>query len=195
MKKLLIFSSVFIAAYFACQSSKTKSVKNKEPFNHNIPLKRILDSLHLASKKLEIIIHKSDYELSIANNGKILKTYPVVFGGNPVDDKLKEGDGCTPEGVFHIRNKYPHKSWSYFMWVDFPTKESLAKHNKAKKEGKLKPDDTIGGEVGIHGVPKGTDAMIKTRYNWTLGCISLTNEDITEVYNNITVGAKVSIYH
>jgi murein L,D-transpeptidase YafK len=51
----------------------------------------------------------------------IIKQYPVVLGGNPVDDKLLQGDLCTPEGNFLIHAKYPHKSWEKFIWINYPT--------------------------------------------------------------------------
>ena len=64
-----------------------------------------------------------------------MKTYAVVFGGNPIDDKLQEGDSCTPEGDFYIINKYPHKNWSKFIWINYPTKDLWRKHEKAKAKG------------------------------------------------------------
>jgi len=135
---------------------------------------------------INILIDKSEYRLYVYAADTIIKSYPIVLGGNPIDDKLREGDQCTPEGSFKMISKYPHKSWSKFIWINYPTEDSWRKHKKAKANGILTKNTNIGGEIGIHGVPKGTDNMIENSVNWTLGCISLTNTDINELYPFVT---------
>jgi len=144
---------------------------------------------------ISILIEKSEYKLTILYNDEKIKSYPVVFGSNPINDKLQQGDSCTPEGFFMVRAHYPHKSWSKFIWIDYPTKDSWKKHNTAKSSGLITENASIGGEIGIHGVPEGYDNMIDEKYNWTLGCISLTNSDVNEIYSIIKVGTKIEIRH
>lgn len=158
-------------------------------------LKKIVDSLNIDKNKLIIKIYKSKYKMELIYDTTVLKTFPVVFGENPVDDKLKQGDRCTPEGEFGIRSKYPHKSWSKFIWIDYPNKDSWKKYNKAIADGKIKPRTDIGGEVGIHGVPDGYDYIIDERQNWTWGCISLKNKDVDDLYESIGSKTKIRIYH
>jgi murein L,D-transpeptidase YafK len=157
------------------------------------PLKSIIDSAGIDSKTLRILIVKSKYELSVWSGKIKLKTYSVVFGPNPVDDKLRQGDMCTPEGIFKIKSKYPHASWSKFMWIDYPNAASWKKHNEAKQKGIIPANAKIGGEVGIHGVPKGCDYAIDQKQNWTLGCISLKNKDVNEIYEVVSVNTVVEI--
>ena len=152
-----------------------------------------LDKLLRKGTKIEIIIDKSDYQLQVFTQDTLVKTYPVVFGGNAEDDKLREGDSCTPEGVFYINSKYPHQSWSKFIWINYPTADSWKKHKKAKKDNVIPQDATIGGEIGIHGVPEGADNIIADKFNWTLGCISLTNKDVNEIYPFIDKETKITI--
>ncbi len=144
---------------------------------------------------VSILIEKSEYKLTMLYCNEKIKSYPVVFGSNPIDDKLRQGDSCTPEGIFKVRALYPHKSWSKFIWIDYPTEDSWKKHNTAKSSGLITENASIGGEIGIHGVPKGYDNMIDEKYNWTLGCISLKNPDINEIYSIIKVGTKIEIRH
>lgn len=156
-------------------------------------LVKLVDSLKLNRNKIHLEIDKSAYTMQVFHDTTLLKTYPVVFGFNPIDDKLKEGDGCTPEGTFNIRAKYPHGSWSKFIWIDYPNKESWKKHNQAKHDGLIPKNARIGGEVGIHGVPKGYDFAIDQRENWTLGCISLKTDDINELYSILGTKSYVVI--
>ena len=88
---------------------------------------------------------------------------------------------------------YPHKSWSKFIWFDYPNDDSYKKHNLAKKNNLIPQNSTIGGDVGIHGVPNGADYFIDTRQNWTWGCVSLKNNDINEIYKFVFVGMIVEI--
>ncbi len=144
---------------------------------------------------ISLLIEKSEYKLTVLYNEQKIKSYPVVFGSNPSNDKLQKGDSCTPEGLFKVRAYYPHKSWSKFIWIDYPTEDSWGKHNSAKSNGLISESASIGGEIGIHGVPEGSDSMIDEKYNWTLGCISLKNSDVNEIYKIIKVGTKIEIRH
>lgn len=159
----------------------------------SVPLKLLIDSLEINSKNLAIQIDKSDYKLSIVSDDNVIKEYAVVFGDNPIDDKLMQGDQCTPEGTFSVRDLYPHKSWSKFIWIDYPNEASWEKHTLAKEKGQIPADAKIGGEIGIHGVPEGFDYAIPQRQNWTLGCISLTNKDVNEIYPYVFRGMIVTI--
>lgn len=156
-------------------------------------LKEIVKESRIPKSELLILIDKSDYTLSVMHKDKKLITYPCVFGFDPVNDKSREGDGCTPEGKFKIRSMYAHKSWSYFIWIDYPNASSWEKFKKRKAEGKISKDATIGGEVGIHGVPDGMDELIDQKSNWTLGCISLKEKDITDLYKSIGSSTMIKI--
>jgi murein L,D-transpeptidase YafK len=178
--KILLLSIFLILSSFSSDGKNNREdsviVKSEKP------LKFLLDSLKINPQTLSFLILKSKYEMSVLHGSMKIKTYPVVFGSNPIDDKLREGDRCTPEGKFKIKSKYPHSSWSKFIWIDYPNADSWKKHNVAKKNGLIPQNATIGGEVGIHGVPEGSDLAIDRKINWTWGCISLKIKDINEVY-------------
>jgi len=168
-------------------------ISQDEYKNHKLPLARLVDSLKIQESNISLLIDKSDYKLSILSDASIIKEYPVVFGGNPTDDKQMQGDQCTPEGIFYMVSKYPHQSWTKFIWINYPTEESWKKHNKAKQDGEIPADAKIGGEIGIHGVPSGMDQYINLQYNWTLGCISLKNRDVNEIFPYIKEQTKIEI--
>ena len=158
-------------------------------------LQTIIKEEGIPKGELLLKIDKSAYTFSVYHDDSLLISYPCVFGFNETDDKRQEGDGCTPEGNFGIRSKYPHKSWNYFIWVDYPTKESWNKFNKSKADGDIPSSATVGGEIGIHGVPEGSDSMIDNKTNWTLGCISLKNKDVEDVYKSVNSETKIVIVH
>jgi murein L,D-transpeptidase YafK len=160
--------------------------------------KSILVALHtqkIDKNKISLLAEKSRYRLTVYYEQKPVKSYPFVLGANPVDDKLREGDGCTPEGSFKIKSRYVHPHWSKFLWLNYPTIESWKKYTKAKVAGKLGIADSIGGQIGIHGVPNNADSLIDKKENWTTGCISLKNKDINELYDIVKDGTVVEIVH
>lgn len=185
MKNYTFFLVVLYAVFMiSCEKKASTPEKVEEP---------ALTELLSKGVSVDILIDKSDYKLSVFFADKLIKEYNVVFGGNPVDDKEKEGDKCTPEGVFGIRDKYPHARWSKFIWIDYPNAESWKKFNQRRAKGIIKENESIGGEVGIHGVPEGMDYLIDEKQNWTLGCISLKNKDVDEIYPFITKKSKITI--
>lgn len=143
-------------------------------------------------EKVTILIEKSQGRLTLHLDRIPIKSYPVVFG-TPSGDKRQEGDRRTPEGLFKIRDKYPHRQWSKFLWIDYPNDQSWCKHRRSKQRGEISAMSTIGGEVGIHGVPAGEDAWIDQQRHWTLGCPSLKNPHIDEIYAVTPIGAIVEI--
>ncbi|OGR31611.1 MAG: hypothetical protein A2139_03815 [Desulfobacca sp. RBG_16_60_12] len=132
------------------------------------------------NKPTVILVHKIKRKLTIYQGLTPLKTYPVVLGNNPYNDKLCQGDACTPEGVYRVRAKYPHPKWDAFIWLDYPNTQNWLKFGRAKQAGRLPPDADIGGQIGIHG----TEDPLKnlTGENWTKGCVSLLNKDLEEIY-------------
>ncbi len=175
------------------ETNKTAFEHLKTPVNYTLSLENLMDSLQINSSVLYILVDKSDYILSIMEDTLIIKQYPVVLGRNPVDDKLCEGDCCTPEGSYKVLAKYGHEIWSRFIWIDYPNKESLRKYHEAKMMGIIPPESTPGGEIGIHGVPVNAEYAIDLGENWTAGCISLKNKDVIEIFQYVDVGTEVII--
>lgn len=159
------------------------------------PAEPLLDHLgpDFDPTKISILVEKSAYRLTVFYDLQPIKTYPVVFGGNPSGDKFHEGDQKTPEGRYQVRDLYEHPSWSKFIWLDYPNPQSWREHFQAKFTGQLNPLLPIGGEIGIHGVPSGQGDWIAAQKNWTLGCVSLTNTDVDEIYAVMERGTVVEI--
>ena len=192
-----IFYSLFLMAivsFSGCaQPMDEDSLKIAALDETQTPLLEQVSENNYSPKNLKILIDKSAYTLQVYHKDSLLITYPCVFGFDPVSDKMQEGDGATPEGEFGIRSMYPHKSWSYFIWIDYPNAESWNGFRKRKADGTIANSATIGGEVGIHGVPGDADDLITNKTNWTLGCISLTSAHIEDLYKSINASTKIEI--
>jgi len=171
-----------------------------EPFVHSESaqvLATLLDNrtdLNRADlSKVTLLVEKAQRRLTVFYNLEPVKSYPIVLGGSPDGDKFREGDQKTPEGIYHVRDLYPHPDWSKFIWLDYPTPQDWREHFQAKLTGKIGPLTSIGSEIGIHGLPDGADGMIDQRVDWTWGCVSLKNADVDELYAVIQTDALVEI--
>jgi murein L,D-transpeptidase YafK len=127
-----------------------------------------------------LVIHKVNRTLTCYVGLTPIKTYPVVLGHDPYNNKLCQGDDCTPEGVYRVRAKYPHPRWDYFIWLNYPNTKNWIRFARAKEAGKIPPDAQIGGQIGIHGTDDAYRNLIGA--NWTEGCISLLNKDLDQIY-------------
>lgn len=185
MKKIILFTSFLIGGSIIASdlhyTERSKSLK-RFSWNNAGPVGQV-----------SIIIDKSDYELNVYDEKGWYATYPVVFGNNSLADKRMEGDKNTPEGSFKILNKRVHDKWCRFLSIDYPNEESRQKFNQRKQRGEIPANARIGGGIGIHGTWPHEDFVVDRYKNWTLGCISMKNDDVTELYGYAGSGTRVTI--
>ncbi len=79
------------------------------------------------------------------------------------------------------------------MAIDYPTAADIEKFNQRKQQGIIPPYAKIGGDIGIHGTWPHEDYAIDKYQNWTMGCISLKNEHVKQLFNMMPVGTRVTI--
>ena len=139
------------------------------------------------SKIDAMIVYKSKHQLLAFSKGKLIKTYMISLGRNPVGAKEYEGDQKTPEGTYFIHDKNPNSGWHKNLGISYPNQNDMA---KAKRLGK-----PTGGDIKIHGLKNGKGYIGKFHrwQDWTLGCIAVTNAEIDELYNAVSVGCTIEI--
>jgi murein L,D-transpeptidase YafK len=185
MKRVIILGTLFLGSTLLA----SKSVFN---MHRSFSFKRP-DMASGPVGNISIVIDKSDYELSIYDEKGWFATYPVVFGNSSLSDKKMQGDKNTPEGSFHIIAKRIHDKWCRFMSLDYPTKESYDRFNSRKQRGEIPSNASIGGGIGIHGTWPHEDFVIDRYTNWTEGCISMKNMDVSEIYGYVKANTNVTI--
>jgi murein L,D-transpeptidase YafK len=62
-----------------------------------------------------VLVLKKERTLELLRDGKILKSYKVALGGDPVGPKTRQGDHKTPEGVYLLDYRNAH---SLHDWTD-----------------------------------------------------------------------------
>lgn len=134
-----------------------------------------------------IKVEKSKRKLYAFQNGKLLKTYQISLGGQPVGHKQFEGDKKTPQGIYIINAKNANSGYHKNLGVSYPNTNDLY---FAKKAGR-----SAGGDVKLHGLRNGLGFLGKFQrlHDWTAGCIALTNHEIDELYGATAIGTKIEI--
>lgn len=140
-----------------------------------------------AEKADAILILKKDHLMELLAGGKVIRTYKVALGQGGLAPKQREGDARTPEGHYVIDAKYDHSKYHKALHVSYP---SAADRKHAASIG-VSP----GGAIMIHGLPngKGWVGARHKLFDWTLGCIAVTDEEIDEVWKLVPVGTPVEI--
>ncbi|MCX6317179.1 MAG: L,D-transpeptidase [Bacteroidetes bacterium] len=184
MKNWFVFTSVLLGSSLLAADANSPFLKSHKRTHRNNagPVGTVT-----------IVIDKSDYELSVYDSKGWYATYPVVFGNSSLSDKKMEGDKNTPEGEFRITAKRVHEKWCRFLSLDYPTAADREKFNQRKQRGEIPQSASIGGGIGIHGTWPHEDFVVDRYKNWTLGCISMKNDDVIEIYGFTGAGNKVSI--
>jgi murein L,D-transpeptidase YafK len=156
------------------------------------------DDQHLGwaeSERYFVVVRKSCRTLDVYRQGERIRSYDAVFGLNRSGSKLYEGDLRTPTGLYMIVDKRPHPRWREFLLLDYPNLQDLHRYWLAMEEDDLPRRGGgyagVGGAVGIHGTDK---PWLNARgFDWTWGCISLSNPDVTELAALVPVGTLVLI--
>ncbi|MDR2219266.1 MAG: L,D-transpeptidase family protein [Methylobacillus sp.] len=149
---------------------------------------------------LKILVKKQARTLEVLKDNKVVKTYTIALGFAPKGTKIRQGDGKTPEGIYHVRIKNAASQFYLSLGLSYPNAQdaergleagliSKAQYQailRASKQGKIPPWNTkLGGEIFIHGGGNSSD--------WTWGCIALENADIKELFATVSLGTEVEI--
>lgn len=146
-----------------------------------------------AENSYYIIIDKSDYELKVYDEDGWYATYPVVFGGKDLGDKMKEGDKKTPNGSFKVILKKIHPKWGPELLLNYPNNDSYQKFQARKLKGLIPKNARIGDGIAIHATRPEEEWTIDNFYNWTDGCISVKYTEMKDLFSYIPIGTPVTI--
>jgi murein L,D-transpeptidase YafK len=55
-----------------------------------------------------VVVLKKAHTLQLLSDGRVIKTYNVALGGDPVGPKTRQGDHKTPEGLYVLDSRNAH---------------------------------------------------------------------------------------
>jgi murein L,D-transpeptidase YafK len=136
----------------------------------------------------KIVIDKSDRSMSVYSGEDVITQYKVAIGRGDSDAKRCEGDKRTPEGSYVISAHKADSGYHYALRLSYP---SVADTENARALG-CNP----GGDIMIHGMRNGFGwiGRLHRLFDWTLGCIAITDREIDELAKLAPVGTRVEIH-
>jgi murein L,D-transpeptidase YafK len=144
-------------------------------------------TLPLGSKADRVVVVKSKRILTLLDHGKVLKTYKIALGGEPVGPKVRQGDHKTPEGVYILDRRNAHSQFYRSIHISYPDAQDRA---RAAKLG-VSPR----GDIYVHGLPNGF-AWLGSGHrlkDWTDGCIAVTDQEMDEIWRAVPNGTAIEI--
>ncbi len=184
--KPLALICCFLTAVISSSCGNPPVLKARAVEQPDSSRKALLDSFSsVVVKEVDsIVVHKAERLMYVFNQGRLLKIYRVCLGSSPVGDKQCKGDGKTPEGLYFINDRNPKSAYHKNLGISYPND---ADRKQAAAMGKLP-----GGDIKVHGLPNDYVGGPVT-YDWTDGCISVSNEEIDELYVAVKTGSPILI--
>jgi len=174
---LLFFISVAPATEKASPLSTVSPIRESTKQKQRQPLPR-------ADK---VLIVKSERKLYLLNRGKVFREYHIALGKKPEGPKIQEHDQKTPEGNYTLDYKNSHSAYYRAIHVSYPGPRDRARAKRLR----VSP----GGAIMIHGQPNwwGWLSLIRQRFDWTAGCIAVSNGDMDEIWEAVKPGTPIEI--
>lgn len=188
----LFFSSLAMAAPVVkpAQLQGTQYCEDQEKVKALTPI------VHLDERNRidRIVVHKKTKKMYLLSGDRIYKTYNVAFGfGSLEGNKIRHGDGRTPEGLYYVEGKNPQSQYTKALRVSFP--------NAYDKSFARKLGVSTGVDIMIYGFPSNAAKerqlraleVTHPRLDWTEGCVAVTNAEIEEIFPLISTQTPIEI--
>lgn len=135
-----------------------------------------------------VVVYKSKAQMQLFWAGKLITQYKIAMGDNPVGHKYQEGDQRTPEGIYELDYKKADSAYYKAIHISYPNQ---ADRFRAEALG-INP----GGMIMIHGQKPDAELTPEQaqQINWTDGCIAITNDQIDQLWQAISIGTPIEIW-
>jgi len=162
----------------------------------------------LPADDIRILVDTNSRVLQVLRGTRVVATFEdIAIGRYGKSYFRRKGDNKTPLGKFRIGWITSKTRYHLFLGLTFPDLEAADRAlqdgrideaqwqaiRRASVAGKIPPQNTpLGGNIGLHGIGAG-DIEVHGQYNWTNGCVALTNAQIDRLARWARVGTPVEI--
>jgi len=132
-------------------------------------------------------VDKSERRMELVSEGAVVRSYPIALGANPIGHKQRQGDERTPEGRYVLDWRNPKSAFTRSIHISYP--------NSADEAAARKAGVDPGGMIMIHGQSKGFGwwSWLFQMFDWTNGCIAVTDEQMLEIWDMVRNGTPIEI--
>jgi murein L,D-transpeptidase YafK len=134
-----------------------------------------------------VVVRKAQHRLYLMDGNKVVRSYKIALGLEPVGPKERDGDFRTPEGWYRLARRNPRSEFFLSIQISYPNPEDLA---RARLH-----DWQPGGAIMIHGLPNRlkNSPWYYEHNDWTDGCIAVSDADMVEIWLLTRDGMPIDI--
>lgn len=159
-------------------------------------------------KEIWVLVETEPHVLKVMEGDRPKEVFDhIAIGRNGVGLHKRRGDDKTPLGAYRIGWVNEKSKFGSFFGFNFPN------HDNAKRAyetglideatfrrilrtdvaASVPPQDTpLGGQIGIHGIGGGS-LKVHQSFDWTHGCIAVTNQQLDRLKQWVRKGTLVVI--
>ena len=134
-----------------------------------------------------VVVDKAARRLILLRNDVEIAAYDVSLGSAPIGHKQREGDERTPEGTYVIDWRNDQSIAHLSLHISYP--------NANDPQAAAARNESPGGNIMIHGILKGWGWLgrLHLAWDWTNGCIAVTNTEMREIWSLVPNGTPIKI--
>ncbi|WP_135385658.1 L,D-transpeptidase family protein [Vibrio tasmaniensis] len=132
-------------------------------------------------------VDKSKRRMYLLKGDEVIQEFRIALGKKPKGHKRFEGDNRTPEGEYQLDYVMEESDFHRSVHISYPQPSDM----QWAEENDVDP----GGNIKIHGIKNGerrSPSFIQS-FDWTDGCIALTNQDMDEFLQLVKMGTPIHI--
>ena len=132
-------------------------------------------------------VDKSKRRMYLLKGDEVVQEFRIALGKEPKGHKRFEGDNRTPEGEYTLDYIMERSEFYRSVHINYP--------RSSDRQWAEENDVDPGGNIKIHGIKNGerrSPGFIQS-FDWTDGCIALTNQDMDEFIQLVKMGTPIHI--
>ncbi|MGZ8955049.1 MAG: L,D-transpeptidase family protein [Methylovulum sp.] len=161
-----------------------------------------------ADDDIWLLVDTKARKIEVKKGEQTLETLDsIAIGRGGAGFKSHRGDNITPYGSYRIGWVGEKSTFRRFFGLTYPSiddaehalrqgvidQDTYYRIVNAHRYHQIPPQNTpLGGQIGIHGLGR-ADARVHQTFDWTHGCIALTNGQIDHLSQLINTGTVVKI--
>lgn len=134
-----------------------------------------------------LVVRKASRRLYLMDGGRIVRSYKIALGLEPVGPKERDGDFRTPEGWYRLARRNPRSDYFLSIQISYPNAQDLERAHAHHWQ--------TGGSIMIHGLPNRlkSSPWYYQHNDWTDGCIAVSDADMVEIWLLTHDGTPIDI--
>ncbi|MBW4050288.1 MAG: L,D-transpeptidase family protein [Proteobacteria bacterium] len=134
-----------------------------------------------------IVVKKAERRMYLMDGDKVVRSYKIALGRDPVGAKQRDGDLRTPEGWYRLSRRNPRSEYFLSIEISYPNTADLQRARLHHWQP--------GGSIMIHGLPNHLNNSLwyYQHSDWTDGCIAVSDADMVQIWLLTRDGMPIDI--